>query len=70
MSSTPQPRKPSGAELAGMGVSSAIALIVPLLIGVAVDHFLKTSPFGVLIGLLVGITASCYSVFAQFRRYI
>lgn len=53
-----------------MGVSSAIALIVPLLIGVAVDHFLKTSPFGVLIGLLVGITASCYSVFAQFRRYI
>jgi F0F1-type ATP synthase assembly protein I len=53
-----------------MGMSMAIALIVPLLLGVAVDHFLNTSPIGVLIGLVVGITASCYSAFALFRRYV
>ena len=53
-----------------MGVSIAVALIVPLLLGVAVDAFLHTSPFGVLIGLLLGITASSYTAFAQFRRYV
>jgi F0F1-type ATP synthase assembly protein I len=53
-----------------MGVSIAVALIVPLLLGVAVDAFLHTSPIGVLIGLLLGITASCYTAFAQFRRYV
>jgi F0F1-type ATP synthase assembly protein I len=53
-----------------MGISIAVALIVPLLLGVAVDHVLKSSPFGVLIGLLAGVTASCYTAFAQFRRYV
>jgi F0F1-type ATP synthase assembly protein I len=53
-----------------MGVSSAVALIVPLLLGAAVDALLHTSPIGVLIGLLLGITAACYSAFAQFKRYL
>jgi F0F1-type ATP synthase assembly protein I len=53
-----------------MGVSIAVALIVPLLLGVGVDAFLHTSPIGVLIGLLVGITASCYTAFAQFRPFV
>ena len=53
-----------------MGISIAVALIVPLVLGVVVDHFLKSSPFGVLVGLLVGVIASCYTAFAQFRRYI
>jgi F0F1-type ATP synthase assembly protein I len=53
-----------------MGLSIAVALIVPLLLGVAVDALLHSSPIGVLIGLLVGITASCYTAFAQFRRYV
>ena len=66
----PAPRKPTGAELSGMGISIAVALIVPLVLGVVVDNFLKSSPFGVLIGLLVGVIASCYTAFAQFRRYI
>lgn len=50
-------------------MSLAVALIVPLLIGVGVDAFLHTSPFGVLIGLLVGITAACYRAFSQFKKY-
>ena len=53
-----------------MGVSFAVALIVPLLLGVAVDALLHSSPIGVLIGLVLGIAACCYAAFAQFRRYI
>ena len=51
-------------------MSIAVALIVPLLLGVAVDALLHTSPIGVLIGLLLGIAASCYTAFARFRRYV
>jgi F0F1-type ATP synthase assembly protein I len=51
-------------------VSIAVALIVPLLLGVAIDALLHTSPIGVLVGLLAGIVASCYAAFAQFRRYL
>jgi F0F1-type ATP synthase assembly protein I len=52
-----------------MGVSFAVALIVPLLLGAGVDALLHTSPIGVLIGLLLGIAASSYRAFAQFKRY-
>jgi F0F1-type ATP synthase assembly protein I len=53
-----------------MGVGIAVAFIVPLLLGVGVDLLLHTTPLGVLIGLLVGITAACYVAFGQFKRYI
>jgi F0F1-type ATP synthase assembly protein I len=42
---------------------------VPLLLGVGVDLLLKSSPIGVLGGLLVGIAAACSVAFVQFRRY-
>ena len=53
-----------------MGVGIAVALIVPLLLGAGVDALAPQSPLGVLFGLLVGIAASSYTAFAQFRRYI
>lgn len=70
MSGTPKPTKPSGAQLTGMGISIAAAMIVPLILGVLVDSFLHTSPFGVLVGLLAGITFSCYVAVAQLRPYV
>lgn len=70
MSGSPQPEKPSGARLAGIGISIAVAMIVPLVLGVVVDSFLHRSPFGVLIGLVVGITASCYTAVVQLRPYV
>ena len=70
MSDATPPRKPSGAALAGMGVSIAVAMIVPLVLGVLFDSFLHTSPFGVLAGLVLGITASCYTAVAQLRPYV
>jgi hypothetical protein len=30
----------------------------------------STSPVGVLVGLLAGITAACYVAFVQFSRYL
>ena len=53
-----------------MGVSIAVALIVPLLLGVGVDAMLHTSPLGVLIGLLVGIAAACYTAYSRFRPFL
>lgn len=47
----------------------AVALVVPLLLGVGFDALVHTSPAGVLIGLLLGITAACYTAFAQFKKY-
>ncbi len=70
MSASPPPQKPSGVRLAGMGISIAVAMIVPLVLGVLVDSFLHTSPFGVLIGLVAGITASCYTAVVQLRPYV
>jgi F0F1-type ATP synthase assembly protein I len=53
-----------------MGTSIAVALIVPLLLGVGVDALLHTTPLGVLIGLLVGIAASCYTAYSRFRPFL
>jgi len=53
-----------------MGVLIAAAMIVPLILGYLVDNFLHTSPFGVLIGLVAGITFSCYVAVAQLRPYV
>jgi F0F1-type ATP synthase assembly protein I len=43
---------------------------VPLLIGVGIDVVYHTSPLGVLVGLLAGITAACYVAFNRFKRYL
>jgi F0F1-type ATP synthase assembly protein I len=70
LSGAPTPEKPSGVRLAGIGVSIAVAMIVPLILGVLVDSLLHTSPFGVLVGLVAGITFSCYVAVAQLRPYV
>jgi F0F1-type ATP synthase assembly protein I len=61
---------PSGSELAGLGLQIALGFIVPLLLGEGVDLLLHTSPIGVLVGLLVGISLGCYVAFVQFKRFI
>jgi F0F1-type ATP synthase assembly protein I len=48
----------------------ALALVLPLLLGLGVDRLAHSSPIGVLVGLLIGIGAACFVAFVQFRRYI
>jgi F0F1-type ATP synthase assembly protein I len=70
LSGAPKPTKPSGALLSGIGILIAAAMMVPLILGYLVDNFLHTSPFGVLVGLVAGITFSCYVAVAQLRPYV
>jgi hypothetical protein len=48
----------------------ALGLLVPLLLGEGFDLLLHTTPIGVLVGLLVGISFACYIGFVQFKRFI
>ncbi len=63
-------RSPSGWELAGLGLYLAVAVAVPLLIGVLVDQAAHTSPLGLLAGLVVGIAAAGTGLWAELRRYL
>jgi F0F1-type ATP synthase assembly protein I len=66
----PTPSAPSGSELIGMGVAIAVALIVPLLLGVGVDALAHTGPIGAVVGLFLGIAAACAVAIGRFRRYL
>lgn len=48
----------------------ALAFIVPLLLGEGIDLLLHITAIGVLVGLVIGITAGCYIAFVQFKRFI
>jgi hypothetical protein len=61
---------PSGWELAGLGLYLAVAVALPLLIGVFVDQAAHTSPLGLLAGLVVGIAAAGTGLWAELRRYL
>jgi Na+/proline symporter len=61
---------PSGLELAGLGLYLAVAVAVPLLVGVLVDRAAHSSPLGLLAGLVVGIAAAVIGLWAELRRYL
>jgi F0F1-type ATP synthase assembly protein I len=61
---------PSGGDLVGLAVLLAAAVVIPLVIGVALDAALRTGPLFFLVGLLVGIAAAVAVVYVGFvRRY-
>ena len=61
---------PSGGELAGLAVLLAVAVVVPLLIGLAVDAALHSTPLFLLVGLTLGVTAAGFAVYTRFKRYL
>jgi len=61
---------PGGRELLGLGLAIAVAVLVPCLVGLGVDALAHSSPIGLLLGLAVGVTLACVTVFQQFRRYL
>jgi F0F1-type ATP synthase assembly protein I len=67
----PSSTGPSGAELAGLGMALAAAVVVPMVLGYMVDGALRTSPVFVFVGLVVGIVAAVALVYARYvRRYM
>ena len=61
---------PSGTELIGLSVLLAAAVIIPLLVGIALDGALRTGPTFLFAGLVVGIIAAGVAVYTRFRRYL
>jgi hypothetical protein len=60
----------SGTELIGLGLFLAVAFVVPLIAGLVVDQVAHTTPAGLLVGLVVGIAAAGFGLWAQMRRYL
>lgn len=60
---------PSGAELIGLGLLLAAAVVVPLVAGLVLDANLHTNPLGVVAGLMLGIVAAVSLVYVRFKRY-
>jgi F0F1-type ATP synthase assembly protein I len=62
---------PSGAELAGLGMALAAAVVVPMFLGFLLDGALQTSPLFLFVGLAVGIIAAVALVYTRYaRRYM
>ena len=59
---------PSGADMAGIGIYFAAAVLLPLLGGVALDSVLHTAPVFVLVGLVVGLAAGGAAVWLKVRE--
>lgn len=58
-------------ELAGIGMALAAAVVVPIVLGLALDGALHTSPIFVFVGLAVGIVASVALVYVRYvKRYM
>jgi F0F1-type ATP synthase assembly protein I len=58
-------------ELAGIGMALAAAVVVPIVLGLALDDALHTSPIFVFVGLAVGIVAAVALVYVRYvRRYM
>ncbi|HYM96623.1 MAG TPA: AtpZ/AtpI family protein [Candidatus Sulfotelmatobacter sp.] len=54
--------------MAGIGIYLAVAVLVPLLGGVALDRALNTAPVFVLVGLFVGLGAGAAGIWLKVRE--
>lgn len=64
----PASQGPSGADMAGIGIYFAAAVLLPLLGGVALDRVFNTAPVFVLVGLVVGLAAGGAAVYVKVRE--
>jgi hypothetical protein len=61
---------PGGRELLGLGVATAVAVLLPLFLGIGVDALAHSSPVGLLLGLALGVTLASVTVFKTFKPYL
>ena len=61
---------PSGGELIGLGVFLAAAVVVPLLLGIALDGALRSGPLFLFVGLGLGVVAATAGFYIRLRRYL
>lgn len=58
---------PTGSDLAGIGIYMAVAVLIPLFAGVALDRAWHTAPLFVLVGLFVGLVAGGAGIWLKVR---
>jgi F0F1-type ATP synthase assembly protein I len=62
---------PTGSELVGLGVLLAASVLVPLVVGIAIDGAAHTGPLFIFVGLIVGVAAACAVVYTRYiSRYL
>lgn len=65
-----QRNSPEFATLLGFGAATAAILMVGLGLGWLVDEAVGTLPAFTLVGLALGIIATCYYVYAKLKQYL
>jgi F0F1-type ATP synthase assembly protein I len=65
----PASQGPGGADLAGIGMYFAGAVLIPIVIGAVLDSRLHTGPWLVLVGLFVGLAAGATAMWLKLREY-
>jgi len=65
----PSSQGPTGADMAGVGIYFAVAALLPILGGVALDGVFHSSPVFVLIGLFVGLVAGGAAIWLKVREF-
>lgn len=61
---------PSGMEFLGLALLIAAVVVVPLVLGLAIDGAAHTAPIFFLVGLCVGVIAAGLTVYTRFRQYL
>ena len=69
MSTSPGAGGPSYAELMGLSVLLAVAVVVPVVAAWRVADVFGAPMVGVVVGVLLGIVAACLILFSRLRRY-
>ncbi|HKW07351.1 MAG TPA: AtpZ/AtpI family protein [Candidatus Dormibacteraeota bacterium] len=65
----PTSQGPTGADMAGLGLYFAAAVLIPIVIGAALDGRFHTGPVLVLIGLFVGLVAGGAAIWVKVREF-
>jgi hypothetical protein len=65
----PSNQGPTGADMAGIGIFFAGAVLLPLLGGVALDRVLNTAPVFVLVGLVVGLVIGGFGLWFRIKEF-
>ncbi len=59
----------SYADMLGLGVSLAVAVVIPLLLGLWLGGLAGAQTVGVLVGVALGIVAAGWTLYLRLRRY-
>lgn len=51
------------AELTGIGIEMAASMVLPVVLGIYLDHRFESSPWGVLIGVFLGMVSMALKLY-------